>query len=239
MSTSLLATIITGYWLLLSLLLAMSLSDNLPAEFMQRDYTGPITKPRPAAQIAFLTIGVTSFAMFLLWAITSLISHYYDYLLLSTFMLFTGWWFVIMVLAVLLKPTTKKENGIRWVIGIVLVAIIGIGFFAPAIKSISIDFLTKPTPFTATVTERSASTSKYGTTYTVTLDDTEYKVTRGAYAELGIGETVAFVPTEYKNMAFPRDQIKITWFGVVLLILNLLSLSGATAVIGYGFLGKT
>lgn len=231
--------LITGYWLLLLLFVAMSLATTLPEEFMKPDYTGPFTKPHRAAQIAFLTFAGTVMATFLIWIITSRISYYYDYLLTSTLTLFAGWWFIALALGTILRSTTKKEAGIRWLIGIILVAIVGLGFFAPAMKSIATDLLTKPQPITETVTAKSYSVSKYGATYRAYLNDAKYNITRGAYSELDIGETAVFAHANYHNMAFPADHVKISWLGVILLILNVLIFSGAMMVIGYGFFAKT
>lgn len=239
MSSPFIATIIAAYWFIFTLVLVMALADNLPAEFMQQNYTGPITKPRPAAQIAFLTITGTIFAAFLTWVVTSRISYYYDFLLARLLPIWLFWWLTTIIFAGFLKPTEEKNNGIRWVMNIVFVSIVGFAFFIPQIKSISIGFLIEPYPFTATVTEKVASTQKNGTTYRVYLDDSAHKTTRRVYTTLSIGETIEVAQTEYQDMVFLTDQIKLTWVGGILLIINLLSLLGAVAVIGLGYLGKS
>ncbi|HRJ76523.1 MAG TPA: hypothetical protein PLX90_11020, partial [Anaerolineales bacterium] len=89
-----------------------------------------------------------------------------------------------------------------------------------------------------TVAETNSSTSKYGSNYTVTIDDNSYKVTRSAYPEFRIGETVEVFRTEFRNMVFPFQHINATWFGIILLVLNAFSVIGAIAVITSSFMDK-
>lgn len=79
-----------------------------------------------------------------------------------------------IISAVILKQI-KKES-MRLIVAIGLVAVIGIGFFAPSIKSISLGFLTNLNPL---------------------------------------------------------QHVNLTWFGIILLILNLLSIIGAIVVTVY------
>ncbi|MBL8099718.1 MAG: hypothetical protein JNK81_11085 [Anaerolineales bacterium] len=236
MSDIFIANAITSIFLLLTVLLITSLAEDLPADFMNRNYTGATIKPKPAAQFAFLTITVTLFSMFFVWSVTPSISQYYDYLLANLLPLLGIWWLFSLFSAVILKQIQKES--IRWIVAIGLVTVIGFGFFAPSIKSISLGFLTNLNPLQGTVTEKNSSTSKYGSNYTVTIDDVSYKVTRSAYAEFSIGEAVEVFHTEFRNMVFPIQHVNSTWFGIILLVINLLSIMGAIAVIAYNFISK-
>ena len=238
MSDSFIAIFITVAFLLFTILLAISLAEELPADFMNRDYTGATIKPKPAAQIAFLTIAGTFVSLFLVWLVTPWISYYYDYLLASLLPLLATGWLLSLAIAIILRLISKRSNGFRSAIAMGLVAVVGTVFFAPSIKSVSTGFLTKPAPLQGTVVEKNSSTTKNGTTYTVRIDDNSYKVTRNAYSEFRIGETVEFVRTAFNNMAFPTHQVKITLFGMVLLILNAMSIIGAIMVIGNSFIRK-
>jgi hypothetical protein len=236
MNSTITSIILTGFWMMLTLLLTISLADKLPADFMNRNYTGLTIKPHPAAQVAFLTIAGTSIFMFLVWAMTALVSHYYDYLLARLLPLLAVWWFISLVLALILRQLSKETKGFRLAVAIGLVAIVGSGIFAPTIKSFSLGFLSPPIPATVAITEKNASTSKNGTNYAVYVDESVYKVTRSAYSEIRAGETVELVHTEFENMLFPIHHLKLTWFGAGLLGLNLLSIAGALLTIGYGLI---
>jgi hypothetical protein len=210
MSDSFIAIIITGIFLLFTILLAISLAEELPADFMNRDYTGATIKPKPAAQIAFITIAGTFVFLFLVWSVTPWISHYYDYLFASLLPLLAMWWLLSLVIAMVLRQISKRTDGFRWAAAMGLVAVVGTVFFAPSIKSVSTGFLTKPSIFQGTVIEKNSSTTKNGTNYTVRIDDHSYKVTRNTYSEFHIGEPVEFVHTAFNDMVFPIYQAKIT-----------------------------
>lgn len=235
MSDSFTATIITSVFLLVTILLSISLAEELPADFMNRNYTGATIKPKPAAQIAFLAIAGTFLSMFLVWAVTPQISHYYDYLLTNLLPLLAMWWFLALLIAMILRQISKRSNGLRWIVAIGLVAVVGIGFFAPSIKSVSTGFLTKPYLLQGTVVEKNSTTTKNGTRYSVRIDDLVYNVTRNAYSDLRIGETVELVHTAFIDMVFPPHHMNLTFFGMVLLIVNALSIMCAIIVIGYSF----
>jgi hypothetical protein len=235
MSVSVFTVIITGFWLGLNLLLAIALAEVLPADFFKRNYTGATLKPRPAAQLAFLTITGTFLAMFLVWAVTPRVSHYYDYLLAGFLPLLAGWWFFALVIAAILRQISREAAGWRWAVAIGLAVLVNIGFFVPVVQSYSLGLITPPQPFTGTLIAKNTSTSRYGTTYVVAMGETTYKVTRSAYAELAVGEAAELVRTEFENMIFPVDQVKLTWFGAILFTLILLSFSGALVIIGSAF----
>ncbi|HCR70241.1 MAG TPA: hypothetical protein DIW23_02255 [Anaerolineae bacterium] len=236
MSDTFIANIIASIFLLFTVLLTTSLAEDLPADFMNRSYTGATIKPKPAAQFAFLTLTITLVSMFFVWSVTPRIAQYYDYLFANLLPLLAMWWLFSLFSAVILKQIQKEIT--RWVVAIGLVTVIGIGFFAPSIKSISLGFLTSPIPLQGTVAETNSSTSKYGSNYTVTIDDNSYKVTRSAYPEFRIGETVEVFRTEFRNMVFPFQHINATWFGIILLVLNAFSVIGAIAVITSSFMDK-
>lgn len=238
MTYSLLATFITGLWLLLIVMLSISLADILPADFMNRNYTGAITKPKFAAQIAFISIGGTFLITFFVWTATPFISHYYDYLNASLLRLLAGWWFLVLVITSIIRQFPKQTNTFRWIATMTMVAVVSIVFFAPITKNIVIGFLAKPYPLTGIVSEKNPVMSKYGTYYSIAIDTNVYNVTRIAYSELHIGETADLVSTEFNNMAFPVHHVKLTWIGALLLILNLLIISSVLIIIGNGFISE-
>lgn len=92
MSDIFIANAIASIFLLFTVLLITSLAEDLPADFMNRNYTGATIKPKPAAQFAFLTITITLFSMFFVWSVTPRISQYYDYLLANLLPFLGIWW---------------------------------------------------------------------------------------------------------------------------------------------------
>ena len=238
MTYSLLATFITGIWLLLTILLSISLAEILPADFMNRNYTGAITKPKPAAQIAFISIAGTFLATFFVWTATPFVSHYYDYLNASLLRLHAVWWFLVLVITAIIRQFPRQTDSFRWITAMAMVAVVSIVFLAPITRNIAIGFLAKPYPLTGIVSEKNADMSKYGTYYSVAIDTNSYNVTRIAYSELHIGETANLVRTEFNNMVFPVHHAKSTWFGALLLILNLLIISSVIIIIGNGFVSE-
>jgi hypothetical protein len=129
MTYSLLATFITGLWLLLIIMLSISLADILPADFTNRNYTGAITKPKLAAQIAFISIGGTFLVTFFVWTATPFISHYYDYLNASLLRLLAGWWFLVLVITSIIRQFPKQTDTFRWIATMAMVAVVSIVFF--------------------------------------------------------------------------------------------------------------
>lgn len=236
MSDTFIANIIASVFLLFTVLLTTTLAEDLPADFMNRNYTGATIKPKPAAQFAFLTLTITLVSMFFVWSVTPRIVQYYDYLLANLLPLLAMWWIFSLIGAGFLKQIQTETS--RLIVAIALVAIIGVGFFATTIKSISLGLLTSPVPLQGTVIETNSSTSKYGSNYKVTINDKSYQVTRGAYSEFLAGETVKVFYTEFKNMVFPTHHVNITWFGILLFVLNLISIIGAMAVIASSFMYK-
>lgn len=238
MTYSLFATLITGLWLLLIIMLSISLADILPPDFMNRNYTGPITKPKLTAQIAFLSIGGTFLVTFFVWTATPFISHYYDYLNASLLRLFAVWWFLVLVVTAIIRQFPKQRYTVRWIATIAMVAVVSIVFLAPITRNVVMGYLVKPSPLTGLVSEKNADTSKYGTYYSIVIDTNVYNVTRIAYSELHIGETANLVRTELNHMAFPVHHVKLTWVGALLLFLNLLIISSVIIVIGNGLVNE-
>lgn len=231
MSDSFTANLITGAFLIFTILLVISLAEKLPADFMNQNYTGETIKPILAAQIAYLTIAGTVIFMFFVWIVTPLISHYYDYLLANLLVILGIWWLGILIMAGIVKQI--QPAGLQWALATTFVATIGFIFGASLINSFALGFLATPIPLHGTVIEKDASTSKYGANFTVKIDENSYKVTRNAYSEITIGQTVEVLHTTFRNMIFPTQHVKLTWVGVVLLILNSLSILGAIVVTGY------
>jgi hypothetical protein len=238
MTYSLLATFITGLWLFLTILLSISLADILPPEFMNRDYTGAFTKPKRTAQIAFLSIGGTFLAAFFVWTATPFISHYYDYVSASLLRLFAVWWFLVLVITAIIRQFPKHKGTVRWIVTIVMVAVVSIVFLAPITNNIAIGFLAKPYPLTGIVAEKNADMSKYGAYYSIAIDTNVYNVTRIAYSDLQVGETANLVRTEFNHMAFPIHHVKLTWIGALLLLLNLLIIASVIMIIGNRFISE-
>jgi hypothetical protein len=235
MTYSLLATLITGVWLLLTIMLSISLADVLPPEFMNREYTGAFTKPTRTAQIAFLSIGGTFLGAFFVWSVTPFISHFYDYLNASLLRLLAIWWFIVLVITAIIRQFPKHPETARWLATIAMVAVVSIVFLAPITKNTAMGFLAKPSPLTGIVSKKNADISKYGTYYSIAIDKNVYNVTRIAYSELPIGETANLVRTEFNGMAFPVQHVNLTWVGALLLILNALIILSLIVIIGNGF----
>jgi hypothetical protein len=238
MTYTLLATFITGLWLLLIIMLSISLADILPADFMNRDYTGPIIKPKLAAQIAFLSIGGTFLATFFVWTATPFLSHFYDYLNASLLRLLAVWWFLVLVITAIIRQLPKRTNAFRWLATMAMVGVVSIVFLAPITENVVIGFLAKPYTLTGMVSEKNVDRSKYGAYYSIAIGTNAYNVTRIAYSEIHIGDTANLVHTEFNNMAFPVHHVKLTWVGVFLLILNVLIISSVIIIIGDGFISE-
>jgi len=237
MTHSFLATFITGIWLLLIIMLSLSLADILPADFMNRNYTGPIIKPKLAAQIAFLSIGGTFLATFFVWTATPFISHYYDYLNASLLRLLGVWWFLVLVTTAIIRQVFKPTDSFRWLTAMAMVGVVSI-VLAPITKNIVMGCLAKPDPLTGIVSEKNVDRSKYGAYYSIAIDTNAYNVTRIAYSELPIGKTANLVRTEFNNMAFPVHHVNLTWVGGFLLILNMLIISSVIMIIGNGVVSE-